>query len=103
MTYTFRHIQTQNAMIFAQRDLKDHIMVVTHLPCVYCLRKALQHGIREFYYHSSDHCVRWSGEEKRAWKSLVTSFGSSDKSTSIEVIDSKVMFNSVFLNGESKK
>ena len=72
MLYTL-HAE-ENAMIFASQDLNDHIMVSTHLPCVHCLRKALQYGIREFYYRYSDHVSRWSDNEKIAWANMLKSF-----------------------------
>ena len=63
-----------NALMFAKRDLKDCVMLITHGPCENCLKHVLQSGIREIYY---DDCSivrdRASDESKEAISLLIES------------------------------
>lgn len=42
-----------NAIIYANRSLKKHVLYCTHSPCVNCLKHVLQSGIRTVYYSDS--------------------------------------------------
>ena len=62
-----------NAILFAKRDLKDCIMVVTHLPCVKCLSVCLQSGIRDFAFSEMSHVERWEKHEIKSWNEISNS------------------------------
>lgn len=65
-----------NALIFAERNLKDCKAFVTHSPCSNCLKHLLQAGIREIYYNCPG-IIRDRGTdvEKEAIRRLILSTG----------------------------
>lgn len=62
-----------NAMMFAERSLRDTKMYTTMCPCENCLKHALQAGVAEIYFKQTNVIDRMSLDSKEALVRLLRS------------------------------
>lgn len=76
MKYQFVIHAEMNAVSYSGKEhLQDHVMYVTHAPCIECLKNTLQWRIREIWYDSAHLAQGFSEDSRKAIITLIKACG----------------------------